>query len=297
MAWPIVAAAAASLASSLLKNRAQGQQQGEQAQLYNNWLQQYMKTGQNLMGGAMGSGWNPYGPKVSTSQGTSSSQGGSSFSNRPFITTEYAPLDELMRGIMTGRLSGGSSLPAGYASSAARAINESYEGADTAARNLAASRGLSGEQTYAVASPAARARAGALADMRAQLPLLERQMQNEDIGITQGLQSAFGRGEKGTTSTWGTTNQSGTQTSPFTAADLSALMSILAPPSPQQGTKTGTSMVAGGLDSLGALMGFLASQQGNKPKSNASYNVDPGGTGSEWDDIFADWFGSNGKAL
>jgi len=95
-----------------------------------------------------------------------------------------------------------------------------------------------------VASPAARARAGALADMRANLPLLERQMQNEDIGITQGLQSAFGRGEKGSSSTWG--SSSGTQTSPFSASDLSSLMSILAPPSPMQSGKTGTSAVAGG---------------------------------------------------
>lgn len=258
---PIVSTVAG-VGSALLGNKAKNDQAKEQADLYNNWLRQYQGTGQNLMSGAMAQGWNPYGPKVSTSQSTSSSTGGGSFNNRPVITQQYQPLDDLMRGIMTGRLSGGSSLPAGYASTAARGINESFEGADAAARNLAARRGLSGEQTYAVASPANRARAGALADMRSSLPLLERQMQNEDIGITQGLQSAFGTGQAGTSSQFSSGSQSGTSTNPFTAGDLSALMGVLAPPSPQQGSKTGTSGVATGLDSLGALMGFLASQQG-----------------------------------
>jgi hypothetical protein len=98
--------------------------------------------------------------------------------------------------------------------------------------------------------------------MRGNLPLLERQMQNEDIGITSGLQSAFGRGEKGTSSTNQWSQGSGSQTNPFSAGDLSALMSILAPPSPMQGSKTGTSGLATGLDSLGGLLGFLSAQQG-----------------------------------
>lgn len=272
-----VIAGGASLLSGLFGQKAKSDQAKEQATLYNNWLKQYQQAQQGLLSGAMGAGWNPYGPKTSTSSSTS--QGGSSFSSMPQISKEYAPLDALMRGIMTGRLSGGSSLPQGYASTAARGINESFEGADAAARNLAARRGLSGEQTYAVASPANRARAGALADMRAQLPLLERQMQNEDIGITQGLQSAFGRGERGSSSQWG--SQQGTQTSPFTAGDLSALMGVMAPPSPMQGSKTGTSTLATGLDSLGALMGFLASQQksgggGPNPQMQALYQQYPG---------------------
>jgi len=167
-----------------------------------------------------------------------------------------------MRSIMQGRLSSPSSLPAGYASNAIRGINESYEGTDAAARNLAARRGLSGEQTYAIASPAARARAGAIADMRGNMPLLERQMRNEDIGITSGLQQAFGRGEAGQTSTWGEQQSSGTSTMPFSASDLQALMQVLMPPGPQQSGQTGQSGAAVGLSSLGALLGFLASQQG-----------------------------------
>lgn len=246
-----------SLVSGLFGQHAKQNQANEQAKLYNDWLNQYMQAGQGLYGQAQASGWNPFGPKVSTSQGTSSTQGG--FNNQPVITKQYAPLDELMRGIMTGRLQQGGSLPEGYASTAAQAINQSYEGADQAARNLAASRGLSGEQTYAIASPAARARAGALAQMRSNLPLLERQMQNEDIGITQGLQSAFGRGEKGTS--WQTGQTTGQQSMPFTAGDLNALMGVLAPPSPYKGTETGTSGVATGIDSLAAMLGFLASQQ------------------------------------
>lgn len=262
-AWLLPAiSGGASLLSGLFGNKAKNNQAKEQADLYNNWLKQYMNTGQGLYQQAQAGGWNPFGPQTSTS--TSSTTGGSStsFRNNPFITENYKPLDELMRGIMTGRLSGGSSLPAGYASNAARGINESYEGADAAARNLAARRGLSGEQSYAVASPASRARAGALADMRGSLPLLERQMQNEDIGITQGLQAAFGTGQEGRSNTSSWSEGQGSQTNPFSASDLSALMRVLAPPSPMQGSQTGTSGVATGLDSLAGLLGFLSSQQG-----------------------------------
>lgn len=262
-AWLLPAiSGGASLLSGLFGNKAKNNQAKEQADLYNNWLKQYMGTGQGLYQQAQAGGWNPFGPQTSTS--TSSTTGGSStnFRNNPFITENYKPLDELMRGIMTGRLSGGSSLPAGYASNAARGINESYEGADAAARNLAARRGLSGEQSYAVASPASRARAGALADMRGSLPLLERQMQNEDIGITQGLQAAFGTGQEGRSNTSSWSEGQGSQTNPFSASDLSALMRVLAPPSPMQGSQTGTSGVATGLDSLAGLLGFLSSQQG-----------------------------------
>lgn len=263
-------AGGASLLSSLFGSRAQSNAAEQQAKLYNDWLRQYQQTGQGLWGQATGAGWNPFGPKTSTSQGTttgtSSTQGGRTYSNRPEITAEYAPLDALMRGIMTQRLASGTGLPQGYESTAARAINESYAGADQAARNLAARRGLSGEQTYAVASPAAAARAGALADMRSQLPLLARQLQNEDIAATQGLQAAFGRGEAGKERSWQTGQttgqQFGTSTTPFTAGDLSALMNVLMPPGPQQSGLTGQSTVGAGLDSLGALLGFLASQQG-----------------------------------
>ena len=284
LALPLIAGGA-SLLSGLFGNRAKSNQAKDQANLYNNWLKQYMGTGQNLFGQAQAGGWNPFGPQTSTSTGTTSSQGGGSqsYSNRPVITGEYQGIDQLMRGIMTGRLSNPSSLPAGYASNQARAINQSYEGADAAARNMAASRGLSGEQAYAVASPANRARAGALADMRGNIPLLERQMQNEDIQMAQALQAAFGRGEAGQSqsSTWNTGQTSGSQTNPFGADDLAMLMKVLAPPSPQQSAQTGTSGVATGLDSLGGLLGFLMSQQGQGGQQpNAAmqglYHASPG---------------------
>ena len=247
------------------QGKAQSDQAKAQSKLYNDWLQNYQNTGRGLYNEAQAAGWNPFGPQISTSQnmGTSSMSGGSSFSNRPVITGEYAPLDQLMRGIMTGRLSSPSSLPAGYAENAIRGINESYEGADQAARNLAARRGLSGEQTYAVASPANRARAGAIADLRGSLPLLARELQNQDIAITSGLQSAFGTGQQGRSNTFqsGQTSSAGQSSSPFSASDLSALMNVLMPPGPQQTTQTGYSPVGAGASSLGALMGFLAANQ------------------------------------
>jgi hypothetical protein len=258
----------ASLLSGLFGNKAKGDQHRESANLYNDWLRNYQSGVGDIMGNAQAQGWNPYGPRTSTTAGSSygstSGRSATNFSNRPEITKEYQGLDALMRGIMEGRLSGGSSLPAGYASTAARGINESFSGADAAARNLAARHGLSGEQAYAVASPANRARAGALADMRAQLPLLEREMQNQDIGITRGLQQAFGTGQRGqsVTNTSGTSsrNTTGTQTTPFGIGDASALAQLLAGPGPMQGMQTGTSGAATGLSSLGSMLGFLMAQ-------------------------------------
>ena len=271
MGWLIPAiAGGASLISGIYGNKAKNNQAKEQANLYNNWLKQYMGTGQSLMGQAQAGGWNPFGPQTSTSQGTTSSSGGGHSSTTPTITGNYQGIDALMRNIMQGRLGSPSSLPAGYASNQARAINQSYEGADQAARNMAASRGLSGEQSYAVASPANRARAGALADMRGNIPLLERQMQNEDVQLAANLQKMFGTGQDTTSSQWSSGQSSGSQTNPFSASDLSALKRIMVPPSPQQGSQTGTSGVATGLDSLGALMGFLASQQRNNAARGGS---------------------------
>jgi hypothetical protein len=267
-----------SLVSSILGSKAKKNQAQDQSKLYNDWLRQYQGTTQNVLGQAAARGYDPYGAQTSTSQGQTTGGSSTSFSNAPVITQQYQPLDELMRSIMTGRLSGGSSLPAGYEANAVRAINQSYEGADQAARNLAARRGLSGEQTYAVASPANRARAGELSNMRANLPLLARELQNQDIGITSGLQSAFGRGETGRSSTSSSSSSYGTQTSP---PDIARLISALVPPGPQQTTQTGISPTATGVSSLGGLLGFLMSQQGQQQQQpNATmmnlYNNSPG---------------------
>ena len=254
-----------SLASGYLNNRAQSNQQTDRADLYNNWLQNYQGNAQDFLGQAQAGGWNPFGPSTTTSQnqnyGTSQGTSTTNFNNKPVITGQYQGIDQLMRGIMQGRLGGGTGLPEGYESSAARGINESYAGADAAARNLAARHGLSGEQSYAVASPANRARAGDLADMRASLPLLARELQNQDIGIASGLQSAFGTGQRGssTTNTMGSTSNygSGSVERPFNVGDLSALTQLMSGPGPQEPTQTGISPTGQGISDLGSVLGFM----------------------------------------
>jgi hypothetical protein len=280
-----ILAGGASLLSGLFGNRAKNNQAKEQANLYNNWLKQYMGTGQNLMAQAQAGGWNPFGPQTSTSQSTTSSSGGGHQSTTPTITGNYQGIDALMRNIMTGRLGSPSSLPAGYASNRTRAINQSYEGADQAARNMAASRGLSGEQAYAVASPSNRARAGDIADMRGEIPLLERQMQNEDVQLAANLQKMFGTGQDTTSSQWSSGQSSGSQTNPFSADDLSALMRIMVPPSPQQGTQTGTSNVATGLDSLAGLLGDLMFTQSRKQGQQATPGLMAAGNAAAYSNL------------
>src|SRR5262245_23621409 len=122
MGFLIPAALGLGAVGSFLNSRSQANQQKDQANMYNNWLKQYQGTGQNLFNSAQAAGWNPYGPSVATSNSTTNSSGGSntSFSNRPVITGEYAPIDAAMRSIIQGRLSSPSSLPAGYAQNAIR---------------------------------------------------------------------------------------------------------------------------------------------------------------------------------
>jgi hypothetical protein len=90
MGWILPAiAGGTSLLSSLFGNKAKQNQANEQSKLYNDWLKQYMGTGQSLMQGAMGQGWNPFGAQTSTSTGTTSSSGGGRQSTTPTITGNY----------------------------------------------------------------------------------------------------------------------------------------------------------------------------------------------------------------
>lgn len=167
---------------------------------YNAWL----KSIQDMVGG---SGYDFFAPRTTTGSSRSVSKVNQLVS--PEVLPAYQGLVNMVKGAVTNRLARPSALPPGYAERATTAINKSYEGATQAARNLAARRGLSGEQTFGAAMPIESDRAGKIADFIANLPLTERNLQNEDIGLGEALAQAFGLAHRttGTTTTTGTSSQ------------------------------------------------------------------------------------------
>ncbi len=260
-------AMAVGAASNWLKNRAQGKAQAEQQTLYNEWLKN-RETGVNdLIDKVTAAGYDPFGAQRTTSEGTSTTT--TSQRTSPFITKQYKDLEGLFRGILTGRLRGGSALPEGYVGAAARGTNEAYQGARVAAQNLAARRGLSGEQALSIGEPIEIARAGKIADVANQIPLLERQLQTEDINLAANLASQFGKG----TSMTGTTT--GTESRVMTAPpNLGMLAQLLLPPSPQAGKETGISQAGGvGGDLSSALLSLWGA---------GAFGKDGGGGSGAW---------------
>jgi hypothetical protein len=219
--------------------------------------QQYQNMLQGLIGtpGAPGQlGSNFFGPQTST--GTSSSFGHTDQTSMPVISQQYQALEGQLRKAIGDKLTRGASLPPGYAQSQIRATNESFAPQETALRNRAAQLGIPASQLL-TGSPVEFQRAGALANQAAQLPLLERQMQNEDLAQAQGLTQAFGRGEHqvGSTSQYGNTSQTG-------PANIGGILSYLQMLAPKDRTivqtPQGGSSLAAGLQ--GAFSGYNLGQ-------------------------------------
>ncbi len=159
-------------------------------------------------------------PATSQNQGTSQSQtnsnnwgGGTNWSNTsgwsqtdrdmrnqhwdsqmPFLTPEWQGLGDTFRATLENRLTNPFGVPEGYEQGGLRQINRSYRAAGDALQGRMADRGrqlttedigLEGE------------RAGAAADFLSQLPMVERQIRNEDLGMAQAGMGMFGRGQFG----------------------------------------------------------------------------------------------------
>lgn len=248
---------------SLFGRKKQNDQNKASADAYNKYLTDRNASVQRLIGQLQQNGYNPFGVNSLTSSGTQSSNTSTNSyqKSNPFITDDYKPLESKARALMEGRLGRPSALPPGYASSQIRNINKTFAGADAAARNMAASRGLGGAQTYALATPAATGRAGQIADFQAELPLKERELQNQDLQMAQGLIGDFGKGQEG----WSRGNSSTTGSSMSTSQtppDMMALANLLMPVGPQATNAGGGSAMAGG--ALGDLSQMLMSLYLNK---------------------------------
>jgi hypothetical protein len=123
----------------------------------------------------------------------------------PTLSPQFQPLQALLLQQAMKRLQGGG-LPQGYENQGVAGINKTFGLADMALQNRLTARGLG--RSNIAGSALGRletGRAGAIGQFENSLPLLQRDLQNEDLQFGQGL-LGMGRG----TATTGTgTNTSG----------------------------------------------------------------------------------------
>lgn len=269
-----IAMGAASLLASIFGQKSQNKQSQRayddarrQIAEYEGRYGDYQKMLQGFFGAGGQGAANLFGPQTTTTTGASSSN--EFFKNNPFVTQEYGPLAGMLRKTYEGRLAKGSSLPLGYAESRARGINASYAGPKAAEANALARRGISSSATFG--SPTDTARRGAILDLQAQLPLLSRDLQNQDLAAAQGLTAQFGLGQEGRRRS--TTQSSQETMSPANIAAILQYFGMLAPPSPTIiGQPQQQSLLSGLPAALQTALSAYAIGQGDQGQNDASYS-------------------------
>lgn len=136
---------------------------------------------------------------ASIAGGALKNRGQQSSTSTPTLDPKLQPLQDLVQQMVTQRLSSGS-LPPGYETGGIKNINASYSGAGTALDADLTRRGLSTSPVAGTAMTKFQtSRAGDIGTFRANVPLVERQLQTEDLAGAGNL-LATGRGVQSTSS-------------------------------------------------------------------------------------------------
>lgn len=249
--------------ASFLRQRAANKSVEEQQRLYNQWLKERQKGAQDIVTRLQESGFDPFGAQTTRQAGTSFSATDTDSTTvsreRPQITPEYQAMESLWRGILQERLARPSSLPIGTIERAVSGINLAAAPGIQRSRNLAASRGVPVD-TLLLGSPVESARIGKIQDLIANIPLKERELQNEDVSLASRLAQVFGLGREGTSTTRGRSTTRGTTSGTVSSPpNITALANLLLPPGPQQGGGSGQSAGAGLLGDAASLAASLYS--------------------------------------
>jgi len=187
---------------------------------YNQQTAQYLQMLQQ----ALGENPNLFGPQTTTQ--TSSTE--SDQTTMPKLAPEYGKIGGMLKKTYEQKLARGSSLPPGYGTRAAAAIEANYAPLEQNAKNEAARRNISAD-TFMLGNPATRAKAGAQADLAASLPLLEEdRFKTNVLDPAQNFTAQFGLGSRSR----GTSNTSGTQISPASIAAILQYYGLLKPEAP-----------------------------------------------------------------
>ena len=124
-------------------------------------------------------------------------------STTPTMDPAFSGVQDLLLKQIMARMTNPSKLPAGYEAGAISGINNTYGLAQQSLDNRMTARGLgtspiagAGETTMQLG------RAGEISRMQAGLPLIERQLQDQDLAAAQGL-LGLGRGQTTTQTTPG----------------------------------------------------------------------------------------------
>lgn len=139
----------------------------------------------------------------------------------------YSPLQQALLSQTLARLNSPSALPMGFESNGIGKINDTFRTIQQGIGNRAAASGMTGSpgELYAQGNTD-MARGGQIADFRTGLPLLERDMRNQDMNFASGV---LGQGRYNSTT---------------------------------QGTSTSGGGLGGGLAGLGGILGFQYGQGG-----------------------------------
>lgn len=184
-----------------------------------------------------------YGPQTTTSSGSTRSH--SVEDTTPTFTPGTQALVDMLTKQFSQQLQRGTSLPPGYEATQTRAINESFLPAETAEANYGAKRGL---PLDTLGSPIARAKAGAISDLRASLPLTEAQLLRQTQQDAGNAAVAFGKGSHNVGDTYGMSSSS--TTSPANINSILNYLGLLAPHEPIiVGKSANPSALATGLSS------------------------------------------------
>lgn len=182
------------------------------------------------LAGAIGSYFSNKAGKKQKQTSTQTTTSANTATSAPTVTPEYSPLQKMLIDRATASLQRPAALPRGYEEQGIRGINRTYDLAEQSLGNNLTARGLGG-------SPIAGAAEGRLSGGRASdivqfqgtLPLLERQMQQEDLASAMNmLNFGIGRSTTGSNTGSGTTagNMQYNEGSPF-GAGISTLAQLL----------------------------------------------------------------------
>lgn len=183
----------------------------------------------------------------------------------PFLTPEYAGLGGSMKSILEGRLKSGvnggpSPFGQGYLSTQTANINDQYGMMQKALANHLSNSGMAGSPGPVEAGEGylAANRGRDIANVRGQIPLMDRQLQDQDLSMAAQLAQVFGLGQKQHTESTTNTTQKGSNTSTSSSGGGGG-GSIIPPnilPDAFYQAHAGTS--GGGLsDALGSIGGIL----------------------------------------
>lgn len=146
----------------------------------------------------------------------------------PTVNPEYSPLQKMLIDRATASLGSPTSLPRGYEEGGIRTINKTYDLAGQSLGNSLTARGLGGSAIAGAGeSRLASGRASDIVQFQSQLPLVQRQLQQEDLANAMSmLNFGMGRTNTGTNTGTGTSTSQSNSGSPW-GAGLGSIGQVL----------------------------------------------------------------------